>query len=184
MNKHFSESKPLEYLRKERQKSHDDVDSERPPHCLRDDRHNIRSSSAGLTSSTARTRPGRTGASWCERISSPRCLASTCCLTWPRAPTRRSRILTSTRERRQHLEAAVLRAVMLTKDRALDKVQSVWAGEGARAWREMHLQWEPRTKTRLIGMLVHILTNKVGGDIQNGLESWERHNRELESQSE
>ncbi len=73
---------------------------------------------------------------------------------------------------------------MLTKDRALDKVQSVGAGEGAKAWREMHLQWEPRTKTRLTGMLVQILTKKFGGDIQNGLESWERLIREFESQSE
>ena len=35
--------------------------------------------------------------------------------------------------------------VMLTKDRALDKVQSVGTGEGARAWRKMHLPWEPPT---------------------------------------
>jgi hypothetical protein len=74
--------------------------------------------------------------------------------------------------------------VMLTKDRALDKVQSVGTGEGAKAWREMHLQWEPRTKTRLTGMLVQILTKKFGGDIQNGIESWERLIREFESQSE
>ena len=61
--------------------------------------------------------------------------------------------------------------VMLTKDRALDKVQSVGTGEGVKAWREMHLQWEPRTKTRLTGMLVQILTMKFEGDIQNGIES-------------
>ena len=74
--------------------------------------------------------------------------------------------------------------VMLTKDRALDKVQSVGTVEGAKALREMHLQWEPRTKTRLTCMLVQILTKKFGGDIQNGLKSWERLIREFESQSE
>ena len=48
----------------------------------------------------------------------------------------------------------------------------------------MHLQWEPRAKTRLTGMLVQILKKTFGGDIQNGLESWERLIREFESQSE
>ena len=73
--------------------------------------------------------------------------------------------------------------LLLTKSRALDKVQAAGESEGLHAWRLMHLQWEPDVKSRFVGMLMAILTAKFGDDVLAGIESWERNVREFEAQS-
>ena len=52
--------------------------------------------------------------------------------------------------------------VLLTKGRALDKVQAAGEGEGLHAWRLLHLQFEPHVKSRFVGMLMAILAAKFG----------------------
>ena len=44
--------------------------------------------------------------------------------------------------------------VLLTSGRALDKVQGAGEGEGAEAWRSMHEQWEPRSRSRFTALLL------------------------------
>ena len=47
--------------------------------------------------------------------------------------------------------------VLLTKGRALDKVQAAGEGEGLVAWRLLHAQWEPAVVSRYVGMLMQLL---------------------------
>ena len=67
--------------------------------------------------------------------------------------------------------------VMLTKGRALDKVQSAGNGEGLMAWRLMCTQWEPKTKMHFVHLLMELLASKFNGDssqIQTDIETLER----------
>ena len=59
--------------------------------------------------------------------------------------------------------------VLLTKGRALDKVQAAGDSEGLQAWRLMCLQWEPNVKSRYVGMLMTILGAKFTDDVLAGI---------------
>ena len=73
--------------------------------------------------------------------------------------------------------------VLLTKFRALDKVQVSGEGEGAMAWRELQDQWEPKSRSRYTSMLLGILNASFKGDAQSDIESWERDLRLFEKQT-
>merc|ERR1712194_964585 len=73
--------------------------------------------------------------------------------------------------------------VLLTTERALDKVQAAGEGEGALAWRHMHWQWEPRSRSRFTSMLLAILGFRFAGDGQASIEAFQENMREFESQS-
>ena len=73
--------------------------------------------------------------------------------------------------------------VLLTHDRALDKVMAAGEGEGLLAWRQMHTQWEPKSRSRFTSMLVSILSSRFAGDAQASLEAFQKNIREFEAQS-
>lgn len=51
------------------------------------------------------------------------------------------------------------------------------------AWRHMHWQWEPRSRSRFTSMLLAVLSFKFTGDAQASLESFQKNIREFEAQS-
>ena len=63
----------------------------------------------------------------------------------------------------------------------LTKCKGAGEGEGAAAWRAMHEQWEPRSRSRFTGMVLCILSYRFTGDAQAAIESFERCIRENES---
>ena len=73
--------------------------------------------------------------------------------------------------------------VFLTKQRALDKVQSAGEGEGAAAWRCLVEHWEPKSRSRWTSMLLGILNTKFRGDALTDVEAWERELRIFEKQT-
>ena len=74
--------------------------------------------------------------------------------------------------------------VLLTSGRALDKVQGAGEGEGAEAWRSMHKQWEPISRSRFTALLLALLSKKFQADAQQDIEAFDRDTRTFESQSE
>ena len=72
---------------------------------------------------------------------------------------------------------------LLTKNRALDKVQAAGEGEGLGAWRGLQGQWEPKSRSRFTSTLLGILNGRFKGDAQNDIESWERDIRSFEKQT-
>lgn len=77
--------------------------------------------------------------------------------------------------------------VLLCTGRALDKAQGAGASEGFQAWRHLHTYWEPKSKPRLIGMLLGTFATQFGsvggGDTIVTVGSWERGIREFQLQS-
>ena len=63
---------------------------------------------------------------------------------------------------------------LLTKNRALDKVQAAGEGEGPGAWRGLQEQWKPKSRSPFTSMLLGTLNGRFKGDAQNDSESWER----------
>ena len=60
---------------------------------------------------------------------------------------------------------------MLSKARAQDKLQLVPQGEGYRAWHQFVSDYDPKVKTRRVGMLMEILTASFTGDLSQALDS-------------
>ena len=73
--------------------------------------------------------------------------------------------------------------VMLCRDKAQDKMNAVGSGEGFEAWRQFIIDWDPKVRTRRVGMMIKILTAKFGGDIPQSLDQFETMIREYEQQS-
>ena len=72
---------------------------------------------------------------------------------------------------------------LLTKNRALDKLQGAGEGEGLAAWCGLREQWEPKSRSRFTSMLLGILNGRFKGDAQNDIESWESDIRSFEKQT-
>lgn len=51
--------------------------------------------------------------------------------------------------------------VMLRRDKAQDKMAKISHGDGFEAWRQFTLDYDPKIKTRRVGLLMSILTAKV-----------------------
>ena len=73
--------------------------------------------------------------------------------------------------------------VMLVLGSALDKVHNAGSMQGFEGWRQLMLTYEPRLRTRYVGLLLKILSFRLGEDIAAGLSSFERLVREYETQS-
>ena len=73
--------------------------------------------------------------------------------------------------------------VMLCRDRALDKLRNSGENEGLEAYRQLYLEYNPRLKTRYVGLLLEILRYKFEGDLVTCIEAFERKVREYEKQS-
>ena len=63
---------------------------------------------------------------------------------------------------------------LLTKNRALDKVQAAGEGEGLGAWRGLQELWEPKSRSRFTSMLLGNLNGRSRRDAQNDIGSFEK----------
>ena len=61
---------------------------------------------------------------------------------------------------------------MLSKARAQDKLRLVPQGEGFRAWHQFVSDYDPKVKTRRVGMLMEILTASFTGDLSQALDQF------------
>ena len=73
--------------------------------------------------------------------------------------------------------------VMLCRERALDKLRNSGENEGLEAYRQLYLVYNPRLKTRYVGLLLEILRYKFEGDLVTCIDAFERKVREYEKQS-
>ena len=55
---------------------------------------------------------------------------------------------------------------LLTKNRALDRVQAAGEGDCLGAWRGLQEKWEPKSKSRFTSMLLGILNSRFKGDAE------------------
>ena len=73
--------------------------------------------------------------------------------------------------------------VMITAGAVLDKCHSAGVNEGFGAWRQFVLEWEPKHRTKFVGLLMNVLSYRFRDDIQNKLAAFERLVHDYESQS-
>jgi len=63
--------------------------------------------------------------------------------------------------------------VVLSRDKAQDKIRKITAGEGFEVWRNISLDYDPKVRTRRVALLIKVLTTKFGGDIGQSLDQFE-----------
>ena len=73
--------------------------------------------------------------------------------------------------------------VMTTAGAALEKCHNAGVNEGFEAWRQFVMEWEPKLRTRFVGLLMNVLSYQFRDDIQNKLAAFERLVHDNESQS-
>jgi len=73
--------------------------------------------------------------------------------------------------------------VMLSRDKAQDKIKKIAAGEGFEVWRNISLDYDPKVRTRRVALLIKVLTAKFGGDIGQALDQFEAMVKEYEQTS-
>ena len=73
--------------------------------------------------------------------------------------------------------------VMTLAGAALDKCHNAGVNEGPEAWRQFVMEWEPKLRTRFVGLLMNVLSYQFKDDIQNKLAVFERTVHDHESQS-
>ena len=73
--------------------------------------------------------------------------------------------------------------VMLSSGAALDKCHNSGINEGFETWRNFVMEYEPRLKTRTVGLLMQVLSYKFSGNLATRLDGFERLVRDYESQS-
>jgi hypothetical protein len=73
--------------------------------------------------------------------------------------------------------------VMLSSGPALDKCHNAGVNEGFETWRNFVTEYEPRLRTRTVGLLMQVLSYKFSGNVATRLDGFERLVRDYESQS-
>ena len=73
--------------------------------------------------------------------------------------------------------------VMLSSGPALDKCHNAGLNEGFETWRNFVTEYEPRLRTRTVGLLMQVLSYKFSGNVATRLDGFERLVRDYESQS-
>ncbi len=73
--------------------------------------------------------------------------------------------------------------VMLSSGAALDKCHNAGVNEGFETWRNFVSEYEPRLRTRTVGLLMQVLSYKFSGNVATRLDGFERLVRDYESQS-
>ena len=73
--------------------------------------------------------------------------------------------------------------VMLSSGAALDEFRNAGVNEGFETWRNFVMVYEPRLKTRTVGLLMQVLSYKFSGNVATRLDGFERLLRDYESQS-
>ena len=64
--------------------------------------------------------------------------------------------------------------VMTTAGAALDKCHNAGVNERFEAWRQFVMEWEPKLRTRYVGLLMHVLGYRFRDDIPTELAAFER----------
>ena len=64
--------------------------------------------------------------------------------------------------------------VMTTAGATLDKCHNAGVNEGFEAWRQFLMEWEPKLRTRYVGLLMNVLEYKFRDDIPNKLAAFAR----------
>ena len=70
--------------------------------------------------------------------------------------------------------------VMLSRARAQDKLNVVGQGEGFSAWQRFLADYDPKIRTRRVGMLIQILTATFTGDLAQALDQFDTLIKEYE----
>ena len=70
--------------------------------------------------------------------------------------------------------------VMLSRAKAQDKLNVVGQGEGYIAWQRFLADYDPKIRTRRVGMLIQILTATFSGDLAQALDQFDRLIKEYE----
>ena len=73
--------------------------------------------------------------------------------------------------------------VMTTSGAALDKCHNACVNEGFEAWRQFVMEWEPKLRTRYVGLLMNMLVYRIRDDIPTKLAAFERTIHDYENQS-
>ena len=73
--------------------------------------------------------------------------------------------------------------VMLSSGAALDKGHNAGVNEAFETWRNFVMEYEPRLRTRTVGLLMQVLSYKFSGNVATKLDGFERLVRDYESQS-
>ena len=73
--------------------------------------------------------------------------------------------------------------VMTTAGAALDKCHNAGVNEGFEAWRQFVMEWEPKLRTRYVGLLMNVLGYRFRDDIPTKLAAFERTVHDYENQS-
>ena len=73
--------------------------------------------------------------------------------------------------------------VMTTAGAALDKCHNAGVNEGFEAWRQFVMEWEPKLRTRYVGLLMNVLGYTFRDDIPTKLAAFERLVHDNENQS-
>ena len=68
-------------------------------------------------------------------------------------------------------------------DSALDKCHNAGVNEGFEAWRQFVMEWEPKFRTRYVGLLMNVLGYRFRDDIPTNLAAFERTVHDYENQS-
>ena len=63
--------------------------------------------------------------------------------------------------------------VMTTAGAALDKCHNAGVNEGFEAWRQFVMEWEPKLRTRYVGLLVNVLEYRFRDDIPTKLAAFQ-----------
>ena len=73
--------------------------------------------------------------------------------------------------------------VMTTAGAALDKCHNASVNEGFEAWRQFVMEWEPKLRTRYVGLLMNVLGYRFRDDIPTKPAAFERTVHDCENQS-
>ena len=73
--------------------------------------------------------------------------------------------------------------VMTTSEAALDKCHNAGVNEWFEAWRQFVMEWEPKLRTRYVGLLMNVLGYRFRDDIPTKLAAFERTVHDYENQS-
>ena len=73
--------------------------------------------------------------------------------------------------------------VMTTAGAASDKCHNAGVNEGFEAWRQFVMEWEPKLRTRYVGLLMNVLVYRLRDDIPTKLAAFERTAHDYENQS-
>ena len=73
--------------------------------------------------------------------------------------------------------------LMTTAGAALDKCHNAGVNGGFEAWRQFVMEWEPKLRTRYVGLLMNVLGYRFRDDIPTKLAAFERTIHDYENQS-